>query len=116
MRHILCAILGALSLSHAHANCAGDSWLHADKLAHASGSAALSAGVAWATDSPTLGVISALAVGAAKEAYDARHPKQCASFKDFGADVAGAIAGAHLARIYLIPQPKGVLIAYSRSF
>lgn len=89
---------------------AADSWTGPDKLQHAAGSAAIAAAVTVATGSERTGFWTSVAVGAAKEAYDARHrDRHTPSWKDFGADVAGAYAGAKLGA-YIVVRRNSITV------
>ena len=92
MKH---ALMIAAALTMAGSACAQDSWTGRDKLQHVAGSAAIAAAVTVVTSSERAGFWTAVAVGAAKEAYDAQHrDRHNPSIKDFGADVAGAYLGS----------------------
>lgn len=71
-----------------------DSWTGPDKEKHLLGSAAVAFVVTHATDNPTTGFWSAVAVGGAKEVYDHYHRGGDASARDLVWDVAGAYLGA----------------------
>ncbi|NQS98039.1 MAG: hypothetical protein HQ591_06265 [candidate division Zixibacteria bacterium] len=88
----------------------GDEWFAEDKLYHFTASAALSFGSFYvyrdALHNHRQGSYYfsggfSISIGALKEYYDSKHPQSHhASWKDFGADIAGAGAGLILA--YLI--------------
>ena len=75
---------------------AQDSWTGKDKYQHFAGSAVLSYGFSEFVG-PNKAFLASVVIGAAKEFYDYKHPKNhTASYKDFAWDVAGAYVGVYL--------------------
>ena len=91
---------------------AADSWTGADKAKHFSSTAAIAAAVTVATESERAGFWTAVAIGAAKEVTDGRRAGHTASWRDFGADVAGAYVGAKLGA-YVVVRRNSVTITKS---
>lgn len=94
-------LLTLASVSHAST---GDSWGGADKAKHAALSSVGAAAVTIGTGSRAWGFGACAAAGAVKEAWDARHPGHMASWRDFGADLAGCALGAYLGGVVITPR------------
>ena len=89
---------------------AQDSWTGKDKLQHAAGSAAIAAAVTVATSSERAGFWTAVAVGAAKEVYDMNHrDRHTPSWRDLGADVAGAYVGSKFGT-YIVVRRNSITV------
>jgi putative lipoprotein len=92
---------------------AQDSWTGKDKAQHFVGSAVLSYGFSEVM-SPEKAFLTAVAIGAAKEVYDYKHPtKHTASYKDFIADVAGAYVGVYAKGYSFDYQNKTFVVRYT---
>jgi len=116
-KHITAALLAAITSAASAEDCTQDNWLCKDKAVHATGSALIAGAVTAATKNAFLGFGAALVVGAAKEAYDSKHPgKHTASWKDFGADALGGLAGAELGGLVLAPADRGIVVGFRRAF
>ena len=92
-----------------------------DKQIHSAGSAVLAGAATFVTDDPWKSFGSVVALGAAKEWYDYKHPEShCASVHDFAYDVLGAAIGTYagykLKGMYIAPKRDGVNVAYSMKF
>lgn len=84
-------VVALLACSAAHA----DEWTGPDKTKHFAGGALIGAAVTAAARDERWGVAAGCAVGAVKEAYDARNREQhTPSFKDFAVTCAGAYLGS----------------------
>lgn len=97
--------------------------LEQDKQQHIAVSAIIATTVTTAlegkTESPVLcGIAASVAVGAAKEAYDAAHPKtHTASGADLMADLIGATTGAWLGHgVYIQAGQSRIAIGISKDF
>lgn len=87
------------------------------KALHMLGSAAVTAAVAEATDDVRWGVVAGLAVGAYREIYKYRREGMTCEISSITFDLAGVALGAGVAQTWLVvPQPKGVQIAFSSRF
>jgi len=85
------------------ADCSSDGWACKDKAMHFAGSAAIAAAVTVASKDQDIGFWTTVAIGAAKEAYDARHrDRHTPSWRDMGADIAGAYLGSRLGMAIVI--------------
>ncbi len=114
MNRILTLIALTLACSAASA---ADEWASRDKLQHAALSAGIAAAATAVTKDERIGFAAAVAVGVAKELYDASNrDKHTPSWKDLAADVAGAYVGAKLGGVVFIPQPGGLSVRLIRKF
>jgi len=112
-RLILIAAFLASAACQAH-----DSWTTEDKRAHFALMAGVAAaGTTVAQGNEWAGFGAAVLLGAAKEGYDAFHrPKHDPSWKDFGADVAGAYVGAKVGGLIIMPKGHGFTLSLVRKF
>lgn len=113
MRRLLIAAL-ALACSVAHA----DEWTGRDKKLHASGGAGIGAATTLVFKDARYGCTAATAVGALKEAYDARHRDQhTPSFKDFAVTAAAGCAAAYSTQwLFVVPKQGGAEVVWSKRF
>lgn len=119
MKHaIILAVAVALSGPAFAGRCtASDAWTGPDKTKHLAAGFSIAAGVTAASGSPRAGFLAGVAVGAAKEVYDARHPAaHTCSLQDFLVTTAGAAAGAAGVGWLLLPKRNGVVVAYAKEF
>lgn len=73
-----------------------------DKLGHLLVGAIVGAGVTLIFADPVMGAAAGIALGAAKELYDARHPdRHTVEFADFLATTIGAVFGAAVGAAFL---------------
>jgi uncharacterized protein YfiM (DUF2279 family) len=73
-----------------------DEWTGRDKTLHFTVGAAIGGAVTIATDRRDYGIAAGVAVGLAKELYDAQHRStHTPSAKDFAVTALGAVAGAY---------------------
>ncbi len=91
-RPACCALLALSCLPH---TALADSWTGIDKQQHFTGSAAMAAVMAQATQDRAFGFWSSVAVGAAKEVADHYRRGGDPSVRDFMVDMAGAYLGAY---------------------
>ncbi|MGQ3051112.1 MAG: hypothetical protein ACT6S0_04950 [Roseateles sp.] len=119
MRKILLAAALVVACSFASAierKCRTDDlWRGPDKTKHMLGGAAIASAVTLATKEPHWGFAAGLAVGAAKEIWDRRGSGTC-SFQDFAVTAGGAAAGAYGTAWLILPQRRGVAVAYVKAF
>lgn len=117
----LAALLLACSSAHA---CETGPWHSTDKTLHAIGNAVVVMGTDlavrdWAPETfqryPYLGLIPALAVSAGREVWKTKHHGQC-EWASMAYDAAGMAVGVAGTRWLLVPQDKGVLVAYVKEF
>lgn len=127
MKRFLPVILIACA-AHAGASCIGN-WPGSQsdpgarvqqgehKALHLIGSAAVTAGVAWATDDVRWGIAAGAAVGLAREIQKATSPGMRCEWSSMTYDALGVAVGAYAARRWLVlPQKGGAVVAYSARF
>ena len=90
---------------------AGDEWMGQDKVKHAGVSAVMGAVAGAATGSRAQAFGACLAVGAAKEVWDAYHPGHTPSFRDLAADAAGCAVGVEMG-LMVMPSRRGLSVVY----
>jgi uncharacterized protein YfiM (DUF2279 family) len=115
---LIATLIFSCSISPA---CNDDFKFAPDKQFHAGASAIVAAVATFVTDKPWESFGTVVALGAAKEWYDYKHPaSHCASAHDFAYDVLGAAIGTYagykIKGLYIAPKRDGVLIAYSAEF
>ena len=111
---VFCALFSMMSSSAMASDCSKDGWLCRDKALHLGGSAAVAAAITVATKDERIGFWTTVAIGAAKEAYDAKHrDRHTPSWRDFGADVAGAYVGSKIGAVIVVRRNQ---ILISKSF
>lgn len=87
------------------------------KSEHAVGSALVTMAVAKATNSVEWGVAAGLTVGAVREFYKIRSPGMACEWSSMAFDAAGVALGAYAVHRWLVlPQPGGIVAAYSVRF
>lgn len=105
-------ILALSAVSDARA----DSWTGADKGLHLAAGAAIALPVTLATSSTTFGAATGCGVGVLKELADKRRPGHVASAKDAVVTCAGALVGAQLGGLFVVPRRDGVTVAFATTF
>ena len=112
---VLLALLLASQVS-AMPSCIGGPAASENKALHFVGTAAISAGIAAATQSASLGFWAGIAAGAARELWKEHHGDRC-EYSSMAYDLAGAAAGSWAVQHwYILPMRGGVGIGYTRAF
>ncbi len=109
-------IVPIIALSAAMSAQAQDSITGPDKIKHFGLSVGMAGIGAMVFQSPKIGFGACMAVGVAKEVYDARTPGHTASAKDLIADAAGCVVGAYVGGLMIRPRRDGVAVAYMTQF
>lgn len=108
----LAALLLTISLGSARA----DEWTGPDKEQHALAGALVGAGAALVFKSELHGVLTAAAVGAGKELWDATSKRGHPSFKDFAVTALGGFIGARVSGLLVLPAQGGLYVSYRQAF
>lgn len=118
MRYLIAFLLAMLMVSTAaQARCiTNDPWTGPDKVKHLGVGFAVGSSVTLATKRPIVGLLSGAGVGIAKEVYDSRRPGHVCSIQDAIVTAAGAAAGAYGTAWVILPQRKGVQVAFAKAF
>ena len=120
MNNLLRAYLAAICFIYAGSaianSCiANDSWTGRDKVMHFKAGVLISTAVTLTSNNPSYGLIAGTSAGLIAELKDLRRGRVC-SLQDFVVTTIGAAAGAHFAGLVILPQKKGLVIAYSTKF
>lgn len=116
MKLIALALVLAAANTHAGPCTASDKWTGPDKTKHFAVGVALGAGGAVVFGNPKAGLLLGAGVGLAKEAWDRGQSNHTCSLQDFAATAAGAAAGAYGAGWLILPQRRGAVVAYAKTF
>lgn len=118
MKSILIALLLTSStLAFADSGCITGDKFSRNKVIHFGGTALVSGIGTYVTGNPWIGFAAGMTIGLVREKYKMNHPGMHCEYSAIAYDIAGSATGAFITdRFILLPQKKGVYVAYSKEF
>lgn len=117
MNRIIATAATILLAANAQAKCVtNEAWIGKDKAMHAAIGAAIGGGVTVAAESETAGIVAGTVVAFAKEAWDVKRAGHTCSLQDALVTTAGAVIGAKLGGLVIVPQRGGAVVGFAKEF